>query len=404
MWVSQDREIVGAKKSKRIYELHGILVNKTPKVTEVKNETKNTYYGTIKPSYRRGKKERLVKIFAYDKAGIEAIHRLKNGSIAKLAGHYKKVTDNDGKRFLVFCPVGNAKAWGVLPDRTKDLIDKGINPKLDREGNTYLHFCAESGELNDCNPLLITKENFMTKNDMEETVFSIAAGSGTFQQIPKEFMDKEAILSGRSWGDKCVHHLARNGQLQEVPTEILKELNFYECKGWHGNTPLHSATESIHIGKIPKELLDIKLLLLKNDNNKDVFSLLAEKGKLRLLPKEFQTEEIFSRKMFLKEYSGHPNTDGLTVFHEAANYDWEQIDESLINKKTLMLRNDSGYSVLSQLPDKYKTKYLSLFTNEELKKMQVRKDLGLSNEEAKGFKVKLKLKEFLSKDKDSIMI
>lgn len=400
MWVSQDSEIVQAKRSKRVYELQGVLLKKGSKMTQVKTDFRNTYYGTIKASYRRGKKERLVKIFAYDKSGVDAIHRLKNGSIAKLAGHYKKVKDKEGKRFLVFCPVGNFKVWGSLPDRTKDLIDRGINPKLDKDGNTYLHFCAQSGELGEVNPLLTTKQNFMTQNAAGDTVFTMAAEAGVFEQVPKKFVDEKALLSGRSDGDKCIHYLARNGQLGELSPELIKREYFAKCKGWYKNTPLHSAAEGIHIGKVPKELCDLKLFLIKNENDKDVFSLLAEKGKLGLLPQELQTEEVFSRKIFLKEYCGLPNSDGLTVFHEAAKHNWGQVPERLINKRTLMLRNDSGYSVLSQLPDKYKRKYFRLFSREELESMQVRKDLGLNNEGSKNFKKNLVLDKILSEVKD----
>lgn len=389
------KAIEDAKNSKRIYEIRGIL-------------TKKIAYnscGEIRVGRGSGRMTKMLKFYAYSSGGVDAMRRVKIGSTVRLSGHLKKITDEHGKKHLFFCPIGNVKAWGALSESIKNLIDKGINPTIDEQKNTYLHHCASNGELNDCNPMLLTKSNLSVQNKLGESAYLVAAKNGEFDKIPPHLIDKEILTRVENHENTCLHFLAQKGQLDIISKKYVNAENINNLRNWDKETPLHPAARFNKMSKIPEELITKEGLLKPNQDGHDALYLLAEKGELKSLPEKFRTIELFSRETELnQEGPAAPNTNRTTVFHEAAKHNWEQIDESLINKKTLMLRNDSGYSVLSQLPDKYKTKYLSLFTNEELKKMQVRKDLGLSNEETKGFKVKLKLKEFLSKETNSITI
>lgn len=69
-----------------------------------------------------------------------------------------------------------------------------------------------------------------------------------------------------------------------------------------------------------------------------------------------------------------------------------------------MLKNDSGFTVLSQLPKKHKRKCLALFSKKEISSMDPNFDLGFNEKQFKEFKLKTKLLKILNEEKNIINI
>jgi ankyrin repeat protein len=389
------KAIEDAKNSKRIYEIRGILTKK---------RTYNSY-GEIMVGRGSGRMTKMLKFYAYSSGGVDAIRRVKIGSTVRLSGHLKKITDEHGKKHLFFCPIGNVKAWGSLSESIKNLIDKGINPTIDEQKNTYLHHCASNGELNDCNPMLLTKSNLSIQNKLSESAYLAAAEHGEFDKIPPHLIDEEILTRVERHDNTCLHFLAQKGQLGIISTMYVNAENINNLRNWDKETPLHLAAKFNEMPKVPEELITKEGLLKPNRDGHDALYFLAERGELKSLPEKFRTIELFSRETKLnQEGPAAPNTNGTTVFHEAAKHNWSQIDAHLVTKKILMLRNSSGYTVLSQLPNKEKGRCLSLFSKEEIYKMKHRVDLGFNNKESKEFKIKNKFFDALQERKNTIDI
>lgn len=181
------KDIIKAKSSKKLYEIKGI-------VTEI--DGFDYFYGEIKVPKKGYKKIRMIKFCAYGPGGYNSVAKLSPNWKANLTGHFKKVVGSDGKKLLIFCPIGPIKHFDRRPETTKELIEMGINPKVDRKDNTYLHQLAYSGELDQCEPDFLTKENMSMENRSGENSYQLSTKKGYFHKIPKNLID-EATLTKR---------------------------------------------------------------------------------------------------------------------------------------------------------------------------------------------------------------
>jgi len=392
--VPDHKDVLKAKNSKRLYEIKGIL-------TEI--DGFDYLYGEIKVTKKARKQTRSIKFYAYGPGGYNSVAKLNPNWKANLTGHFKKVVGSDGKKHLIFCPIGRITSFEKTPETIKELIEKGINPKVDRNGNTYLHQLAESGELNQCNPSLLTKENLSIENREGVNTYHRAASRGYFNLIPENLIDESTLTKGGWKGETCIHYLAKEGQLGLIK-KYLKPQHLSDLRSSFRETPLFNAASFGNFDKVPEDLITEKGLLVTNEKDKDIFYTLAERKKLKLLPKEFRTKELYSRKRYLNQLACPPNTNGTTVYHEAAKFDWSQIDDHLISKDVLMLKNSSGYTVLSQLPKKHKIECLALFSKNEIFSMNPEFDLGFNEKQFKEFKLKTKMLKILNEEKNIINI
>lgn len=121
-----------------------------------------------------------------------------------------------------------------------------------------LEEAAQTGDWYGINTNSITKEMLKERGELDETIFHIAADSGTLSKIPKELWSKEAWLETNQNGD-TVLHLATSGQ-------------------------------EFHL--IPKDLLNKKILRTKNLAKETIISYICAYQPLKNLPKKLLSDGI----------------------------------------------------------------------------------------------------------------
>jgi len=123
-------------------------------------------------------------------------------------------------------------------------------------------------------------------------------------------LTEETIRARIKTGDTPLHRAAKNGQIAEIPSQLL-DTELFMAKNNAGETPLHVAAEHGHLDQVPREFLTKEALTVSTSppyapqgvyktgsdysaRTETVLHIAARCGHADQIPKEFLTPEFLS--------------------------------------------------------------------------------------------------------------
>jgi len=194
-----------------------------------------------------------------------------------LPGKAKDVVANVNARFPHLCPKTLTGPKSVL----NNSILNGVTP---------LHWAAEQGYLEQVPPTILTAEN-ITMDGCWWTPLHLASKYGHLDQLQPSLLCRKTLTHQNSTQVTPLHIAAKFGHLVQVPSAVFydKDPQDILCKDDQGQTFLHEAAYTGHIGQLPCQFIKAHIM---TENRYGVTPLMiaAGHGNLRKLPAEVVTE------------------------------------------------------------------------------------------------------------------
>jgi hypothetical protein len=254
----------------------------------------------------------------------------------------KDITTFNDKGYTFLHYVAEHGYWQRLPIKLRD-----SKYWRESEGGDTVYICAFRGKDTDwiAKESLTTKD-LLTKNNIGQSIATLAAESKKFAEFPKDIITKEVLLTPltaqRKW-DKLIHFLAQTGQLPAVPEELLTE-ELLSIKGRGGNTVFHTLAENNYIADIDPKLRTIKNLTLKSYEGTTPLHTIAQ-YQTNLLPNDISLKELTIK-----------TRDGHTPLHAwARGHNWREIPDKFLTKESLELKDNYGTKLIYQITERFKT-------------------------------------------------
>ena len=172
-----------------------------------------------------------------------------------------------------------------LAERVKRMVLSDMDRKSllltaeDKDDETYLHTAALCGQLDSEPKELLTAENILAKDDWGRNVIYFAAVGRCLNQVPSALLTEENMLVVDKEGRTVVHCAAVQGCLTQVPEKVLvAALLLKDCVS---GTPIHDAAKYGYLGRIPKELLTLENMTVRNKYGETAIHLAACYGDVR---------------------------------------------------------------------------------------------------------------------------
>lgn len=245
--------------------------------------------------------------------------------------------------------------------------------------------------------LLLSNE----KSEQGNNFFHLVCSEGELHDIPSKYIDTNILTQPNKDGNTCFHILASRGKILDIPKNLLTK-KYLRIENKTGMTSYHASTIfNLGYGDIPKELWeqqDIeKQELIKGKTPMH----LAAKHNFRGIPKEMMTES----NLLLEDY------EGTTALHEGIrNGAVDAIPKEFLNPPNMLRKNNLGVSPIEEnwlytipfegqetdnpeitkMPDetqlktiikKVRNSSIKELYQKELKKLELKKTIGLKNAE-----------------------
>ncbi|XP_016301543.1 transient receptor potential cation channel subfamily A member 1-like [Sinocyclocheilus anshuiensis] len=140
-----------------------------------------------------------------------------------------------------------------IHDSVKNML--GLNifvGQKSREKKSALHFAAEYGRTNTCKRLLETLTDSKMLNDWDEkglTPLHLASMAG-HTQVVELLLRSGALFQSDYKGWSCLHHAAAEGYTQTMKILLAANVKLLDETNEDGNTALHIAAQSGHVGAV----------------------------------------------------------------------------------------------------------------------------------------------------------
>lgn len=254
----------------------------------------------------------------------------------------KDITTFNDKGYTFLHYVAEHGHWNRLPIKLRD-----NKYWKESEGGDTVYICAFRGkDTYWIDKKSLTTKDLLTKNNIGQSIATLAAEYKEFAEFPKEIITKEVLLipltTTRKW-DKLIHFLAQTGQLPAVPEYLLTE-EILSIKGGGGNTVFHTLAENNYTDDIDPKLWTVKNLTRKSYDNTTPLHTIAQ-YKPHILPKDITLKELTLK-----------TREGFTPIHACARgHNWREIPNKFLTKESLELKDNYGTKLIYQITERFKT-------------------------------------------------
>jgi hypothetical protein len=254
----------------------------------------------------------------------------------------KDITSFNDKGYTFLHYVAEHGYWKRLPIKLRD-----SKYWKESKGGDTVYICAFRGKDTDwIDKKSLSTKDLLTKNNIGQSIATLAAEYKEFAEFPKEIITKEVLLTPltaqRKW-DKLIHFLAQTGQIPAVPHELLTE-ELLSTKGRGGNTVFHALAENNYTDDIKPELWTVKNLTLTSYDKTTPLHTIAQ-YRTHILPKDITLQELTLR-----------TREGFTPIHAwARGHNWKEIPDKFLTQESLKLKDNYGTKLIYQITQRFKT-------------------------------------------------
>lgn len=118
----------------------------------------------------------------------------------------------------------------------------------------------------------------------------LLAMMGRLRDAPVQAFTEQALLQTESEGFNCLHHAARNNELDVLPPAFRTQ-HYFSTRDGFGQTVFHYAAQSGCLHQIPRELLTEENLMAADRHGYCALQHAAEHNHLEQVPRDFTTPE-----------------------------------------------------------------------------------------------------------------
>jgi hypothetical protein len=196
----------------------------------------------------------------------------------------------------------------------------------------------------------LVQEDILAVNKSGENIAEDAARRGYFKYFSKEVMTTRVLTCHANppkRHDLIIHLLARSGQFDCIPREILTE-ELLSLKGNYGENLYHILSGERQIHLIPEKLLTIQAMTSQSDTGVTPLHRMAA-HRHALIPEEITLDDLLLKTV-----------KGVTVLHSwAGSSGWINIPNEFLTRETLELKDGYGTTPIDNIIENYSNGWAS---------------------------------------------